>query len=123
MLKEGKHIPKPNADPRAARFRSVIGLYLELLDEGSLDENLIPEIEGVFKEVGTLAGLDFETIRTGLELGGGDKKKKRAGGRPRNVIKDDALLIADLPDPFDWKDVAAVWRLSRAGAFGRLVNS
>ncbi len=98
----------------------MIGLYLELLEEGSLDENLIPEIEGVFKEVGALAGLDFETIRK--ELGEGAKKKKHAGGRPRNVIKDDALLIADLPDPFGWKDVAAVWSISRSKAFKRLAK-
>ncbi len=107
-----------------ARFRSVIVLYLELLAEGSLDENLIPEIESVFKEVGALAGLDFETIRTGLEPGGHKKKKRvrTAGGRPRRVLKDDALLIADLPDPFDRKDVGAVWKLSRSKSFKRLAK-
>ncbi len=121
-VKEGKHILKPNADPRAARFRSVIRLYLEVLEAGSLDENLIPEIEGVFKEVGALAGLDFETIRTGLELGEGEKKKKHAGGRPRNIRKSDTVLLADLPERFGWKDVAEVWGVSRPAAFKRLAQ-
>ena len=116
-VKEGKHILKPNADPRAARFRSVIRLYLEVLEAGSLDENLIPEIEGVFKEVGALAGLDFETIRKQLEVG--DKKKK--GGRP--PLKSDAQLVADLPDPFTWKDVGEVGSYStRPAASKRLAK-
>ena len=76
-VKEGKHILKPNADPRAARFRSVIRLYLEVLEAGSLDENLIPEIEGVFKEVGALAGLRFETIRNRRR-----RQKEKTRGRP-----------------------------------------
>ncbi len=77
VIKEGKHILKANADPHAARFRSVIRLYLEVLEEGSLDEKLIPEIEGVFKEVGALAGLRFETIRNRRR-----RQKEKTRGRP-----------------------------------------
>jgi len=38
-----------------------------------------------------------------------------ASGRPS-----DAVLVSELPDVFGWREVAQVWSLGRAGAFGRL---
>ena len=93
----------------------MVRLYVEVLDGGALDESLVPEIETAFAELGRMAGLDFEEVRRGL---GGKKKGK--GGRPRNVLKNEALLIADLPDPFKWQDVAEVWGISRGVAFRRI---
>ena len=94
---------------RAARYRSVVRLYAEA---GARDLGQVPEIETDFKELGHLAGLDFEEVRREL----GEPEKKERGRPPRN----DVLLMADLPDPFSWRDVAEIWGVNRREAFDRL---
>ncbi len=61
----------------AARYRSVVRLYAEALGAGALDLGQVPEIDAAFKELGRMAGLDFEEVRR--ELGTPEKKKR---GRP-----------------------------------------
>ncbi len=95
-----------------ARYRSEVRLFVAALAAGRLDEALVPEIETTFAELGRVVGLDFEQVRRGL----GEPEKKKRGRPPRN----DVLLMADLPDPFSWRDVAEIWGVHRREAFDRL---
>ena len=69
MTKEKTHSnPTANISTanRAARYRSVVRLYVEALVGGALDESLVPEIEVAFVELGRMASLDFEEVRREL---------------------------------------------------------
>ncbi len=117
-----KHHRNPTASisaaNRAARYRSVVRLYVEALVGGALDESLVPEIEVAFVELGRMAGLDFEEVRR--ELGQAKPRVKQRAKRKETLAEKDVRLLDSLPGMFTWKDVADLWDLSRTAAFKRL---
>ena len=122
---------KPAA-AQAARYRSEVRRFVEALAAGRLDEDLVPEIETAFAELGRVAKLDFEAVRREVAEPSEAVRREVAGPSPslaqtsrertraRSGRPSDAVLVSELPDVFGWRDVAQAWSLGRAGAFARL---
>ncbi len=131
----GLAVPATMAKPaatQAARYRSEVRRFVEALAAGRLDEDLVPEIETAFAELGRVAKLDFEAVRREVAEPSEAVRREVAGPSPslaqtsrertraRSGRPSDAVLVSELPDVFGWRDVAQAWSLGRAGAFARL---
>ena len=98
------------------QFRSEVLRFVEALEAGRLNEDLVPEIEVAFAELGRVVDLDFEEVRRELISASRKQPEPATKSRTASVESDDERL-ARLPDAFTWRDLVRLWGISRSQAF------
>ncbi len=98
------------------QFRSEVLRFVEALEAGRLNEDLVPEIEVALAELGRVVDLDFEEVRR--ELISASRKQPEPATKSRTAsVESDEERLARLPDVFTWKDLVRLWGISRSQAF------
>ncbi len=105
-----------NSD-QVARYRSEVLRFVEALEAGRLNEDLVPEIEVAFAELGRVVDLDFEEVRRELISASRKQPEPATKSRTASLNESDEERLARLPDVFTWKDLVRLWGISRSQAF------